>query len=120
MHVIYILPAVAITLAAGLSTGFDSDETRPILYIFAMIALAAIAQITKGEFDRGRIRKEIESNGGKVVNIEMPSLFSGRAGGRGDRTYEVRYVNRKGRTVFATCKTSMLSGVYWINPDPPA
>jgi hypothetical protein len=119
MNAIYILPAGASALAASVSAGYGYDDLSPILYIVGMIAVAAVAQITKGEWDRGRIRKEIESKGGRVVSIEMPPLFSGRAGGRGDRTYEVRYTTRRGRTVFATCKTSMLSGVYWIHTDPP-
>ena len=119
MNASYILPVGTLALAAG-GAGYDYDDpNRIIYYIAGLIAVAVVAQIGKGELDRGRIRKEIESKGGKVVSIEMPPLFSGRAGGRGDRTYEVRYVTRRGRTVFATCKTSMLSGVYWIHAGPP-
>ena len=91
----------------------------PILALLAVVALVFVIQVSTRNSDRQRIREHIESRGGRLISIDTPSVFSGGSGGRNDRTYYVGYVTPQGQTIHAACKTSMGSGVYWINETPP-
>jgi len=81
------------------------------------IALAFAFSVGISKQDRARIRENIESSGGKV--IEILKHWGWRYGGRGQRAYDVSYITSRGVHVKAVCITSGGSGVYWVSNHPP-
>lgn len=89
--------------------------------IIATVIIAVIGiRILADRLDRQRIRDHVEDSGGKVLGISWNLFGRGWFGSRNERIYEVSYRAKNGRTVEATCKTSMLSGVYWTSDSAPA
>lgn len=86
----------------------------------AVLALVIGCRVAADWLDRNRIREHIEQSGGRVVNITWNPFGKGWFGSNTERLYEVTYRTRRGRTITATCKTSLWSGVYWTSDAPPA
>ncbi|HEX5105805.1 MAG TPA: hypothetical protein VFV87_18435 [Pirellulaceae bacterium] len=85
-----------------------------ICLAFAVFAGLAIAiRIVAGAFDQSRIAEYIQSRGGRVVSVQWSPFGRGWFGEKNDRIYEVVYYDADGLQHFATCKTSLFSGVYW-------
>ncbi len=70
--------------------------------------------------DRSRIKDYVKQQRGTVIRILWNPFGRGWFGERGNRIYEVVYRTPKGKTVTATCKTSMFSGVYWTGGAVPS
>jgi hypothetical protein len=90
--------------------------TTPFFFlpIFAlMLGLALAMWFVKRGLDRDRIRTYIEQRGGKILSIRWTPFGKGWFGEKSDRIYEVVYRDHAGNEHFATCKTSMWTGVYW-------
>ena len=85
-------------------------------------ALAAMLglRLVLDRLDRGRIREELEKGGRSVLDITWNPFGRGWLGERSDRLYEVTYRTQGGKTVTATCKTTMYTGVYWASSTPPS
>src|SRR5258708_29914196 len=95
------------------------DSANSPLWIFAVVVPTAIVfRILAGRADRDRIHKDIESRGGKVLNIAQSFFAPGWFGSGNQRTYDVRYETTDGRIISSTCRTSTLSGVYWRHAPP--
>ena len=87
------------------------------LQIGVLVMVLGVAFVTlyvTSGFDRDRIRVNIEEHGGKVIEIGKVWDWRGN-----DRTYEVTYMTASGKRVYATCRTSMGRGVYWVDQRPP-
>jgi hypothetical protein len=82
------------------------------LWILAVAVFAGI-RFVAGVFDRERIKKYVESRGGKLLVAKWQLGGPGSAGTTGERFYSVRYRDRDGDEHHAYCKTSMLAGVYF-------
>lgn len=80
-------------------------------------AVGAYNLILLPKWDRKRIAENIESSGGKVVDIE--SRILGGLGGRYMRTFDVTYITSHGKRVEATCITNMTRGVVWVSDRAP-
>ncbi|MBI5820615.1 MAG: zinc ribbon domain-containing protein [Verrucomicrobia bacterium] len=91
-----------------------------LLWFLGAFGLWLGIRLIKDRLDRSRIADYVEQGGGSVVRIAWNPLGRGWFGERGDRIYEVTYRTRKGKTVTATCKTSMFSGVYWTGGPAPS
>jgi hypothetical protein len=63
--------------------------------------------------DKSRITEYIQQRGGRVVSISWAPFGKGWFGEKEERIYEVVYYDKAGAQHFATCKTSMWTGVYW-------
>jgi hypothetical protein len=63
--------------------------------------------------DKNRIAAYVEERGGRIVSIDWAPFGKGWFGEKNDRIYEVVYYDREGNQHWATCKTSLFSGVYW-------
>jgi hypothetical protein len=63
--------------------------------------------------DKSRITDYIQQRGGRVVSIGWAPFGKGWFGEKQERIYEVVYYDQGGNQHFATCKTSMWTGVYW-------
>jgi len=85
----------------------------------AMIVLVIVIRVFSDRFDRERIREQVESHGGKVLNISWNPFGSGWPATRSARFYDVRYHTHQGKIVNATCTTSWTSGVCWMRDKPP-
>jgi hypothetical protein len=94
----------------------DMNDFAPFVFGFSAIAFAIFMLFAIPKFDRQRIREHVEANGGKVVDIA--GRWFGRVGGR-SRTYDVTYKTRHGKSITATCVTSMMSGVHWVSGRLP-
>jgi hypothetical protein len=94
------------------------------LYVFGFICLAmALAvglRILADRLDRSRIRKEIAASGGEVLDIRWSPFGRGWFGERSNRIYEVTYRTTNGKTLTATCKTSLFTGIFWLGDAPPS
>ena len=62
--------------------------------------------------DKDRIRAYVEDRGGRLVSVNWAPFGRGWFGEKNDRIYEVVYYDREGSQHWATCKTSLFSGVY--------
>jgi hypothetical protein len=63
--------------------------------------------------DKNRITDYIQQRGGRVVSISWAPFGKGWFGEKEERIYEVVYYDQAGNQHFATCKTSLWTGVYW-------
>ena len=84
-------------------------------YFFAFLALAAglVIRIAMHFVDKNRIKDEVESKLGRIVSIRWNPFGRGWLFERGERHYEVTYVDRSGEKISTSCKTSFFTGVYW-------
>jgi len=91
-------------------------STSLFLLLFALAIL--IWQLTLGrKYDRERIRKNVEAGGGRIISIDVHSMWA--RGTRNDRAYDVTYTTSDGRQMTALCYTSRYTGVYWVTNRPP-
>jgi len=96
--------------------GDGTSYIGPIFFGLGIAAFVAIVFVAIPKMDRQRIRENIDSHGGKVIEI-LSVWFAGS--GRSARTYDVTYMSRNGQRVTAKCITSMTSGVQWLIDKPP-
>ncbi len=79
-----------------------------------MVALRVAAHY----FDKQRIKDEVETRLGRAVSIVWNPFGRGWFFEKGERHYDVTYVDRhSGGTVTTACKTSMFTGVYWADGE---
>jgi hypothetical protein len=86
--------AVLIILFIGLGIG---------LWVFSM------------SLDKSRITDYVQQRGGRIVSISWAPFGKGWFGEKEERIYEVVYYDKDGKQHFATCKTSLWTGVYWTD-----
>ena len=80
----------------------------------ALVALVMLGfRLLAGSTDYDRISSHVKTSGGYVTRIHWVPFGPGWFGTKGDRIYEVRYVDREGSFHQAYCKTSAWSGVYF-------
>jgi hypothetical protein len=84
-----------------------------VLLIPLAIIIAIAIRLAAGGWDRDRIRSNIESHGGKLLNTKWDPFGPGWFGEKSDRIYQVRYVDSDGAEHVAHCKTSLTTGVYF-------
>jgi hypothetical protein len=65
------------------------------------------------DLDKARITDYIQRRGGRLVSINWAPFGKGWFGEKEERIFEVVYYDKGGNQHFATCKTSMWTGVYW-------
>jgi uncharacterized OB-fold protein len=93
--------------------------------LLAMVLLAALAfRVVMHFVDKNRIKDEVEGKLGRIVSIHWNPFGRGWFFEKGERHYDVTYVDRSGQTVSTGCKTSLFTGVYWAEgpklTEPPA
>jgi hypothetical protein len=90
---------------------------------YGSIALVAIGllslRLLLDALDRARIRSHVRGFGGQILKINWSPFGEGWFGDESDRIYTVTYRTKAGKTIAATCKTSMFSGVYWTSDTLP-
>ena len=97
---------------------------RYLIFLLAIGAGLAI-RVLLHFVDKGRIKDEVESKGGKVISISWNPFGRGWFFEKNERHYSVTYTDRSGATLEAACKTSLFTGVYWADaakieePRPP-
>ena len=82
-----------------------------LLILVLLIALAL--RVAMHFFDKNRIQDEVEGKLGRVVSIRWNPFGRGWFFEKGERHYDVTYLDRSGQRVSTTCKTSLFTGVYW-------
>lgn len=82
-------------------------------FIVVVIFVALAIRVVMHFVDKSRIKDEVESKGGRVISISWNPLARGWFFEKGERHYEVSYVDRSGGTISTTCKTSLFTGIYW-------
>ena len=65
--------------------------------------------------DSGRIRSDIEMRNGRLVNKSWNPFGKGWFGEKGERLYDVQYIDSDGNMHNAVCKTSIFTGVFWAD-----
>jgi hypothetical protein len=65
--------------------------------------------------DKSRITDYIQQRGGRIVSISWAPFGRGWFGEKEERIYEVVYYDKDGNQHFATCKTSLLTDVFWTD-----
>ena len=88
-------------------------ETGAIFVIFFVIGLVVLFRLLAGGLDSDRVREYVESRGGRLLESHWAPFGTGWFGTKNERIYEVRYLDKDGNEHEATCKTSMMAGVYW-------
>jgi hypothetical protein len=85
--------------------------------IAALVVLALVVGIGIWAFsmslDKNRITDYVQQRGGRIVSISWAPFGNGWFGEKEERIYEVVYYDSAGNQHFATCKTSLWTGVYW-------
>jgi hypothetical protein len=83
------------------------------LYGFLLVAAGVLIRVVMHFVDKNRIKDEVEGTLGRVVSISWNPFGRGWFFEKGERHYDVTYVDRSGATVSTSCKTSLFTGVYW-------
>jgi ribosomal protein L40E len=96
-----------------------SDNFIGFFLVVAVMVVMIAIRVYAGSLDRERIRENVESHGGKVIDIAWAPLGARWRTGRNARLYDVRYRTHHGTVLTARCTTSMLSGVWWFREAPP-
>jgi hypothetical protein len=81
--------------------------------VFLAGGAAIVFWLVSFGLDRQRIAAYVEDHGGRIVSITWAPFGKGWFGEKNDRIFEVVYYDNGGNQHFATCKTSLWSGVYW-------
>jgi hypothetical protein len=97
--------------------GTVSDSWATTLIGLVIISLSVVGRLYSGRFDRERIRKQVESRGGKVVDISWNPFAGGWWGPRNVRHYDVTYRTHRGAVISAVCATNR-STIYWRDIPP--
>ncbi len=74
-------------------------------------------RVSAGSMDHDRIDEYISERGGRVINKQWEPFGKGWFGSERERIYDVKYEDKDGNIHQATCKTSMLSGVYFTQDE---
>ena len=82
------------------------------LLLFAFLAAIAF-RIAMHFVDKNRIEDEVETKLGRMVSITWNPFGRGWFFERGERHYDVTYVDRSGATISTACKTSFFTGDYF-------
>jgi hypothetical protein len=91
-------------------------EAVPVIVLFSLvIGLGIVLWILMFGLDKSRITEYVHQRGGRVISISWAPFGRGWFGTKNARIYEVVYYDGDGNQHFATCKTSMWSGVYWTD-----
>jgi len=85
------------------------DVSLLALAIMTVLAIRVVLHFV----DKSRIQRELESRGAQVNSIRWNPFARGWFGERGERHYDVVFTDSGGMTISTTCKTSLLTGVYW-------
>lgn len=88
-------------------------EAGPIILILLVVLGILAIRLAAGSLDKDRIAGYIRERGGRVLSINWAPFGKGWFGDKNDRIYEVVYYDAEGNQHLATCKTNILSGVYW-------
>jgi len=91
------------------------NDLSSVLYLIFLAGVVLFAFVLTPKLDRDRIRENVESHGGKVIEISRVWEWARHY----DRCYEVSYLTARGKSINATCRTNMWRGVYWVNDRPP-
>jgi len=89
-----------------------------IPFIVVLVAVVAIGgRLLSGNLDRTRIRDYLEGQGSQLLDCNWSPFGRGWFGSKEERIYEITYSDAGGNKHQATCKTSMLSGVYFTEDN---
>jgi hypothetical protein len=80
-----------------------------VVAIFGALAIRLVMHFV----DKARIKGEVESQGSRVISIKWNPFGRGWFFEKGERHYDVVYIDRSGGTFSSGCKTSLFTGVYW-------
>ena len=87
-----------------------------IFFIFVFFAIAAVFfRLAAGGFDKNRVRRYIEEQGGELLDTQWNPFGRGWYGEKDSRIYRVQFRDRYGNIREATVKTSLYSGVYFTD-----
>lgn len=84
----------------------------PFLFLGAIL-IAVFFRLAAGSMDGDRIDESIRQRGGRIVEKHWSPFGKGWVGEKDSRIYELIYEDADGNLHEATCKTSLLSGVYF-------
>ena len=82
-----------------------------ILFLF-VVGIAIVIRLIAGSMDGDRVDDYVRTRGGKLISKHWSPFGRGWFGEKDSRIYEIEYIDADGNRHQATCKTSMLSGVY--------
>ena len=100
---------------------FGKSVTEGAFYFTLTLGVLALLafRVLVDRLDRSRIRSHVCASGGQVLDITWSPFGRGWFGEKSDRVYEVTYRTKTGKTITASCKTSMFTGVYWASDMAP-
>ena len=81
--------------------------------IFLALFIALVIRVSMHFIDKNRIKDEVEAKGGRIMSITWNPLGRGWFFEKGERHYQVDYIDHSGVTVSTGCKTSLFTGIYW-------
>jgi hypothetical protein len=93
---------------------FAAMEGAGITVLVVLVIVVVIGiWVFSMSLDKNRITDYIQQRGGRIVSISWAPFGKGWFGEKEERIYEVVYYDNTGNQHFATCKTSLWTGVYW-------
>jgi hypothetical protein len=84
-----------------------------LLVVVAIVFLALVFRLVAGGMDHGRIHGYISERSGRAIHVHWNPFGKGWFGEKNARIYQVRYEDADGNIHQATCKTSLLAGVFF-------
>ena len=83
-----------------------------VVIVIVVILIATILLPLIMHLDEKRIRYDIAARGGQFLEKHWDAWSPGE-----DRTYHVRFTDIDGNECTATCRTSLLTGVFWADME---
>jgi hypothetical protein len=88
-----------------------------VFIIIGFVFVALILRLIAGGIDHDRVEEYISERGGRVIDKQWNPFGKGWFGSEHERIYDIKYEDKEGNVHQATCKTSMLSGVYFTQDE---
>ena len=86
-------------------------------FFFLLMLFALGLLLLSHNMNRQRIKKYIESKGGKIISISWAPFGKGWVGDESNMIYRVEYRDKKGEIKKHFAKTGFFSGVYFAEDD---
>ncbi|MCB9913660.1 MAG: hypothetical protein H6828_00765 [Planctomycetes bacterium] len=88
-----------------------------LLLILPVLGVVVAVRVALHHADKERIRIAATSRGWSSVEVSWAPFAPGWFFEKGERHYRVDFVDEHGRRGEVYCKTGMLTGVYWREPE---
>lgn len=94
-------------------------DSKIALFVVLIIGLMLVSRITAHFLDKDRVQSAAARKGWRQIKVQWDPYSRGNFFERTERFYSVSFEDRDGVRRRLQCKTSLFTGVSWIDPHYP-